>query len=109
MAYEYVNGTLAGENLAYFFVYANSVTHELFGLFMVLSFFLVVLIGSAFAQLRTTGRLRPETSFLAASFVTLGFATILEQYSGILSANNFVILIAMTIIGIIWVVMSSNE
>jgi hypothetical protein len=106
--YPTINGTLAGENLGYFFLYANSVTRDLFGLLMVVGFFFVVLIGSLISQLRITGRMRPETSFLAASFVTLGLATILEQYTGILSPVYFFALIGMTILSLIWVAMSSD-
>lgn len=107
--YEYINGTLAGDNLAYFFVYANQVTHQLFGLFSVIFFFLVVLIGSMFAQLRTTGRLRPETSFFAASFVTSVFCFILMQYDGILKVEYMFVSIVLTIVGAIWVSLSSGE
>lgn len=106
--YEEINGTLLGNNLAYFFVYNNSITHGLFGLFMVIGFFLIVLIGSLFAQLRMTGRIRPEVSFLAGSFLTLGFATILEQYSGILNSIYFFILVGLTILSFIWVATSSE-
>lgn len=106
MTYEYINGTEMGDNLAYIFKYANDVTHQMFGLFMVIGFFLVVMITSVFAQFRFTGRVRPETSFLASSFVTLGFAVIIEQYSGILAPQYFFILIGLNIIGFIWVALS---
>ena len=109
MTYPYMNGTLAGNNVLYFFTYANSVTHELFGLFMVISFFIVVLLGSLFAQMRFTGRMKFEVSLLAASFSTLGFATIIEQYTGIFSPVYFFILIGVTILSFLWLATSSNE
>ena len=108
MTYPYINGTLLGNNLAYAFTYANSVTYGMFGLFMVIAFYLTVLIGSLIYQLRFTSRIRPEVNFLASSFVTLGFATILEQYAGILSATYFFILIGLTVVSLIWVAMSSE-
>lgn len=102
--YPPLNGTEMGSNLAYLFTYIDTVIPlNLFGLFMVVAFFSVVVIGSLTMQLRFTGRIRPETSFLAASFATLGFATILEQISGILSPIYFIILIIAFIASLVWV------
>lgn len=108
MVYPEINGTLIGSDLSQIFVYANSVTHDLFGLVMVIAFYLVVLLGSIFMQLRFTARIRPEVSFLASSFATLGFATILEQVSGILSPVYFFMLIGITVLSILWVALSSD-
>lgn len=108
MTYPSLNGTLVGNNLAELLVYANSVTHELFGLLIVIAFYLVVLLGSLVAQQRFTTRIRPEASFLASSFTTLGLATILEMYSGILSPIYFFVLIGLTILSFIWVAISSD-
>ena len=108
MVYEQINGTMMGSNLAYIFVYANQVTHQWFGFIMVLAFYLVVLLGSVFMQLRFTARIRAEVSFLASSFATLGFATILQQISGILSPVYFFMLIGITILSVLWVAISSN-
>ena len=104
--YPEINSTLAGENIAYFFIYANEVTYNLFSVFMVLGFFLVVFLGSIFMQLRFKGTIKPETSFLASAFATLGFAVILEQYSGILSPIYFFFIVGVLILAIIWNIMT---
>lgn len=99
-----MNGTLIGGNLMELFIYANSVTHEMFGLFIVIAFFLVTFIGSMFAQMSMANRdPNPKTSLLASSFATLGWATILEMYSGILNPVYFFVLIGINILAIIWV------
>jgi len=108
MTYQTLNGTLMGNNVGYIFVYANSVTHNLAGIFIVVAFYLVTLLGSLFAQQRFTGRIKPEVSFLASGFVTLGFAIILAQTSGIISATYIYLLIAITILSFIWVTMASD-
>jgi len=100
--YPAINGTLAGDNLAYLLVYANSVTKDLFGLLIVVGFFLIVFIGSMFMQLRIRAYVKPETSLLASSFATLGFALILEQYTGILSPVYFFIIFGILILSIVW-------
>ncbi len=104
--YEELNSTLAGDNLGYFFTYANQVTNGYFALMTLVAFWLVVFLGSITMQMRFGQRLRPETSFLASCFVGLGYATILNQISGIFNAYYFLVLIGMTIIGIIWVARS---
>lgn len=109
--YPALNGTLVGQDLTQLLIYANSVTSNTFGGFVfwiVVSFFLIVLIGSMLAQLRFTGRVRPEVSLLAASFSTLGVATILEMRTGLLNPFYFLFLIAVNIIAIIWVAMSTE-
>jgi hypothetical protein len=106
MVYPAINSSLASENLAYFFIYAQSVTHDFFSLFLVGGFFLIVFVGSIFMQLRFTTRIKPETSLLASSFATLGFAIILEQYSGILSPIYFFIIVGILILSLMWNVLS---
>jgi hypothetical protein len=108
MTYPELNSTLVSNNLAEILVYANTVTHQWFGITLVISFFITILLASSFMQFRYSGRIKPETSFLASSFATLGFAVILEQYSGILNTTYFFILIAITILCFIWVVFSSD-
>lgn len=107
--YPTINGTAAGLDLSYFFVYANSVTNGLFILLFVISFFVIVLVASLFGQLRITGRVKPETSFLAASFATIGLEVLLMQKNGLLSPMYFIISLAIFIISLIWVFLSSND
>ena len=107
--YPAMNGTLIGSNIMNSFVYANSVTHGMFSLMVVVSFFLVVLLASAIFQIRFTSRLRFETSLLAASFSTLGFAVILAQVNGLINPVYFFVLVGITILSFVWVAMSSGE
>jgi hypothetical protein len=106
--YPYINGTQAGNNVMYFFTYANQVTSGLFVLFMVIAFWLVILVTSMVMQLRFTSRIRPEVSFLASSFATFGFAVLLEQFTGTLSPVYFIALLVLTALCFIWVVMSKD-
>lgn len=108
MRYEAVNGTLTGENLAYLFVYANSVTHGLFGIGMLITFFAVVFLGSLFAQFRWTVMVKVETSLLASLFATTAFGVILAQYSGIIAGWYLAILLALDIIVSIWVAVGKD-
>lgn len=108
MTYESINGTLMGQDLMYLFVYANEVTSGFFGPLMVLSFFIIVFVSSMLMQYRFTTRIRPDTSLLAASFVTLGFATIIEQRTGIISPWFFVTIIGVTVLSAIWVFMGRD-
>lgn len=109
MVFPEINGTLSSQNLAYFLVYANSVTNNIFGWVITFGFFFVVLLGSFAFQTRTNpSNPRFDTSLLASSFATVGWATILEQTSGILSPIHFFIVIGIFILSILWVAFSSN-
>lgn len=107
--YPELNGSLVGSNVMQSFVYANSVTHNFFTLFVLIGFFLVVLIASLVMQLRFTSRVRFEVSFLAASFSSLGFTVIMAQMDGLVNPIYFFIFIGLTIISFIWVALSSGE
>lgn len=107
--YEPINGTLLGEDLSYIFVYADLVTFGFFSVFMVISFFSVILVSSLLIQFKFTSRIRPETSLLASSFATLGFAVLLEQKTGILNWVYFILLIGILIGSFIWVALSSKD
>jgi len=102
MTFPMLNSTLASSNLMYFFVYANTVTNQLFGFFITVGFFLVVLLGSSMAQLKMRGDINIKHSLLASSFATLGWATIIEMYSGILSSLYFYFIVGITVFSVIW-------
>ena len=108
MSYELLNGTKVGSNLMELFIYANSVTQGFFSIFIVVGFFLVTFLGSLFMQLRFRNMIRPETSLLASSFATLGFAVVLEMYSGILSPVYFIIIVSITVLAVIWNIFSED-
>jgi len=106
--YPLINGTEIGTNVMGIWSYANTVTNGFAIPLIVFSFFLIVLISSALAQIRFTSRMRFETSLLAASFATFGLSVILEQTTGLLSPVYFFITIGITILSLLWVAMSSN-
>jgi hypothetical protein len=107
--YQYINGTEAGNNLMYIFIYANQVTEGFAVPMFVVSFFLVVLISSVLMQIRFTSRMRFEVSLLAASFSTLGLCVLLEQQTGLLNPVYFFISIALFIASLLWVSIGSTE
>lgn len=106
--YAYMNGTLAGNNVMYFFVYANDITNGFAVPLITTSFFLLVFISSIMMQLRFSTRIRPDTSMLAASFATFGWCVILEQQTGLLNPIYFFVSIGLTILSLVWVAMGSD-
>ena len=77
--YGYMNSTTMGNDLSYLLFYANCVTHNMATIMITIAFFLIVFIGSLVMEQRFTGNMKPDTSLLAASFVTVGFELILMQ------------------------------
>jgi len=103
MTYPELNGTLVRDDLMELFVYSNVVTGGLFGLFITMGFFLVVFIGVMMSYISRGRDIEIEKCMLAASFATLGWATILEMSSGILNPVYFFVIIGITILSMIWV------
>jgi len=108
MVYQYVNGTLAGQNVMYLFGYANSITSGLFVLFTVIAFFLIILIGSYVMQIRFGNNPRFEISLLASSFSTLGLCIIIEQITGLLPAPYFITFAILTVLSFLWMAMTNE-
>lgn len=106
--YPTLNATNFGSDITQMFTYTNEVTGGFMMPFILIAFFLTIFISSMVLQQRFTARIRPETSFLAASFASLGFAVILAQKTGLLDPIWTGLAIGLTILGFIWVVMSSD-
>ena len=106
--YPLVNGTLVNNDLSQLFVYANSVTDGMFMLFMTIAFFFIILIGSIVATIRTSARPRFELAFAAASFATFGFTMILSTVDGLINPLYLFISAGLTIIGVVWIFLSSD-
>ena len=109
MTYPTLNGSLMNDNFAYIFVYANSITHGFFMVFVVAAVFCVVLFTSIMMQLKTTGMVKPENSFAASCFATLGFAIIMEQVTGLLDAGYFITIVALTVLSVIWLLWDNDN
>ena len=109
--YPLLNGTLASQNLGYYFLYLNQITSNVLGGFVfwvVTAFFLIILIGSLVAQQRFSGRIKFEISLSAALFATLGLSFIFEMVAGLFSPVYFVALIGLNILSFLWLILSSE-
>jgi hypothetical protein len=106
--YPLLNGSAMGSDLSYMFVYANSITGNMFVLFMVMAFFLITLIGGMFMQMRFQGRIKFEVHFAAASFVTLGFVVILSMVTGLISGLYILPFIGLSIVSVLWLLLSES-
>ncbi len=102
MVYPELNSTLVGSNVMQLMLYANTVTHSWFGIFLVFGFFIITLLGSIGMQFRFSSQIDFKISLLASSFATLGWATIIEMTSGMLSPVYFYFIIGVTILAFIW-------
>jgi hypothetical protein len=101
-----MNGSLIAGDLSQMLVYVNTVTGGLFMPFMVIFFFAVTFITSMIMQQRFTGYIRPETSLVAASFVSTGLSVIL-LINGLIIWQIPIASVAIFVIALIWVVYSS--
>lgn len=104
-----MNGTLIGDDLAQIFVYTNSITDGLASPLILLSFFLIVTIGSMLFQWRFSARIKPEASFAAGSFATLGMAVIMSSVNGLLDPIYLIMSAFIMILSIIWLIFSPTD
>lgn len=109
MTYIPFNGTAMGLDLTYLIKYADDVTSGFTSISICIAFFCIVLIGSLIWQQRTIGQIiRPESSFLVASFVTLGLELIMMQ-SSLISGWWFAFTLFITLLSFLWVLLGSSE
>jgi len=106
--YPILNGTAMGSDLSYILVYTNTITGGWAILLMTIAFFMVVLLGSMFMQLRFQGRIKFEVHFAASSFATLGWCAILSTVNGLISPTYFLIFIGLSIMSVLWLLLSSD-
>lgn len=88
------------------FIYANTITNNSFMPLVLFSFFIIVLLGSSFANKRFMGRVRFELSFAVAGFSTVGLAVLMSMKNGLLSPIYVWISIAVAIIGVAWLALT---
>lgn len=96
----------ATTDLSALLIYVNTLSGGIFGTAVLASFFLIVMLGSYFIQVRISGRGRMDTSFAAAGFTTFGLAAIMTSINGLVSSYAVLVTLAMAIIGIAWILFS---
>ena len=109
--YPLINGTIAtamGNDTTEIFRYADLITHGLATMTICFALFLVTLMGSLVAQQRNSGNIRPETSLLAAFFVTTGFEIIMLQ-KNLVDGWLFILTLFGLIMSFIWVTFSTSD
>lgn len=89
-------------------VYANDLSGGTLMPMTLLAFFLIVAIGSFFAQMRFSGRGRFELSFTVAGFATFGFAVLMSTRNGLLNPAYLLISLAVAILGVAWLYFSQE-
>ena len=101
-----VNATTDVSNLL---VYANDLTGGILMPLILLSFFIIICIGSFFMQMRFSGRGRFEMSFAVAGFATFGLGVLMSSKNGLLNPTYLIISLGAAILGVAWLYFSSDS
>lgn len=109
MTYPTLATVNATTDLTPLLTYWNTITNGLAMPLVLACFFLIIFFGTFFAQLRFSGRIRPETSFTAASFASVGLAVILSSQNGILDSSYIIITGVLAVVGVAWLYFSPSE
>jgi len=59
--------------------------------------------------MRFTGRAKMDVSFLAASFVSVGFFSIMSLGFGLLTMKHTIIVMIFAIVGLMWTLFAKSE
>jgi len=108
MTFAELSSVNASNDVGALLVYANDLTGGILMPMILAAFFLIALIGSYLAQLRF-GRDSLPISFASASFVTFGMCTMMTFETGLINPIYLFITIGLSIIGVIWLYMSSES
>lgn len=99
----------ATQDLSQLLVYCNTVTNGLFGPLVAWAFFIIVLLGTFFAQMRLAGRPKLDICLLVAGFASVGFSVLMAMEFGLLSTFWVVVFIILAIVGAIFVYFSQPD
>ena len=108
MSYPLISTINASNDLTLLFVYANSVTYGMFTTLILVSFFIIALIGTYFAQIRLRGYSDFKVSLASSSFVTSGLAVIMASANGLLPIITLVIVIVINILSVLWLFLDED-
>ena len=90
-------------------VYCNTVTGGFFGWGVLFGFWMIIFLGSLFAQQRYSGRTKADISFAIASFLSFGLSVIMTSETGLLNGLAVVIMIALSLIGVAWIYFAHEQ
>lgn len=101
-----VNATTDLSNLL---IYVNDITSGWAAPTILFSFFVIVLLGGAFAQIRFKGGLRIDYAFAVAAFTTFGLAVLMSIKTGLLNPLYLLFTLALSIAGAVWLYFSQDS
>lgn len=108
MSYPLLNTVNATNDVSTILVYANNLTGGAMMPMFLFLFFWIVCLGSYFAQKRFDVYASFPISFATAGFTTFGLAAIMSMKNGLLNPMYLIISIAVTVIGVLWLYMSTD-
>ena len=109
MAYKTIDSVNTSQGLHTVFVYVNDVTGGLFSRLFLLSFFLILGIGSYLSQRRLTQRGDLPSSLAIAGFITSGAAIIMSFIPGMINTFDIIVIFSATILFVLWLFMSKRQ
>lgn len=109
MTYPGLDSVNASSDLSELLIYVNTLTGGTAIPAVLGSFFLILAIGGSFLQLRTTGRIRYDFAFAAASFATFGMAVIMSLKTGLLAPQYLFITLGLVILSAVWLYLSTDS
>jgi len=109
MTFETLTDLNASEGMHVVFVHANNVTNGLFSQMLLFVLFVVIALGSFFAQQRLRGRGDFPVSASVAGLVTSGAVALMLLVPGMVHPWTAVVTFVITGIFVLWMMTSSRD
>ena len=106
MAYQTLDSVNTTQGIHMIFVYVNDITAGLFTRLFLLSFFIILGIGSYLSQRRLSGRGDLPASLAVAGFITSGAAIIMSFVDGLINTFDIVVCFSATFLFVLWLFLS---
>ncbi len=98
----------ATEDLSELLIYVNLLTGGWAMPLVLLSFFMIILLGGLFTQIGK-GTMRPEVLLAVSGFLTFGLAIIMSIKEGLLNPIYVFMSLGLALLGVAWMFLSSDE
>ena len=107
MAYPTIDSVNTSAGMHTLYIYANDVV-PIFTPMILFGLFMVMLLGSYFAQIRMRGDANFSASFAVAGFFISVVATFMSLIPGMINLTTMVVCYGLAMIGFLWLVLDKN-
>lgn len=110
MTFKDFNTVNASEGVQTLFVYSNEVTGGVFSAMLLMTIFVIILLGTFFSAKRIGGGDGNfPASFAVAGFITATVAIVMSFTEGLMNLTTLTVAIVISIMGVVWLFFANQS